>query len=438
MRFPRLFSFLFIFFSGSLGAQTMHYCIPERFSQDPFFEDSVVVKDTDIVYGYSYNPFTNTQEALTMNIYFPDPAFDTMTKRPFILLAHGGSFLGGNINTQEFLCREYARRGFVSASINYRVGWNCPNEWAMCSVCVADTSYLEVATYMAVQDFRAALRFVAANGNSWGVNPDWFFAGGASAGSIAAFHAAIWTQTQASQFAPLAVGMVGLLDTAGNAFPANYTIRGISDNCGAIVEDSNLVSQLTIPLISFNDQFDCVMPSEQGNIFGCYCSSFYKVYGSGFIHSRMEAAGSCTELNTQLGSYNHCFFPAHIIVMRTACFFKRIMCEVCESDTNSNPNYVRPCNTLETGVEIGMNDFSISIFPQPVNELLTIDFSEHASHAGTIRCINYLGQEIFSQPYPYMARKVEIATSGLPSGIYFLVFENNEHSHPLKMMVVHP
>lgn len=416
----------------------MNYCVPERFSQTHFFEDSVVVKDTDIVYGYSYNPFTNIQEALTMNIYFPDAAFDTMAKRPFILLAHGGSFLGGNINTQEFLCREYARRGFVSASINYRVGWNCSNEWDMCNDCVEDTSYLEVATYMAVQDFRAALRFAAGNAASWDIDPDWFFVGGASAGSIAALHAAIWTQTQASQFAPLAVGMVGLLDTAGNAFPVNYTIRGISDNCGAIVEDSNLVSQLTIPLISFNDQFDCVMPSEQGNIFGCYCNSFYKVYGSGFIHPRMQAAGSCTELNTQPGSYNHCYFPAHIIVMRTACFFKRIMCGVCVSGENNDPNYVTPCDILGPVVEIGFDNFAISVFPSPVDDLLTVNFSEHASHAGTIRCINYLGQEIFSQQYPYMTKKLEITTSGLPSGIYFLVFENTEQSRPLKMMVVHP
>ncbi|CAN5791932.1 hypothetical protein BH11BAC7_BH11BAC7_02010 [soil metagenome] len=438
MHFPRLLIPLFILLSGIVDAQQMRYCIPERFSQNEVFTDLEIAKDTDIVYGYSFNPFTNSYKVLTMNIYYPLAALDTMQQRPFILLAHGGSFINGNINTQEYLCAEYAKRGFVSASINYREGWNCLNPFTVCDYCVNDTSSLRVATYMAVQDVRAALRFMAGNATGWKVNPDWFFVGGASAGSIATFQAAIWTQAQANLFSPIAAGMVGLLDTAGNAFPVNYSIRGISDNCGAIVDDSNLVSQLTIPLISFSDEYDCVMPSDQGHLFGCNCSSFYKVYGAGFIHERMQAAGGCTELNTLLGSTGHCYFPPQTIVERTACFFKRVMCEVCESDTNTNPNYTRPCNTLATGIEFGLDDFSFSISPVPVDELLTISFSEHARHGGVLRCINALGQPVFSQAYPYMTQKLEISTSGFSSGVYFLIFENNQSSSSLKMMIIHP
>jgi hypothetical protein len=290
---------------------------------------------------------------------------------------------------------------------------------------------------MAVQDVRSALRFMAGNAAEWGINPDWFFVGGTSAGSIASFQAALWTQAQANQFSPLAVGMVGLLDTAGNDFPVNYLIRGITDNCGAIAGDSNLVAQLTIPLISFNDELDCTVRTNTGHIFGCECTTFFKTYGSGFIHPRMQAAGNCTELNTLYGSYGHCSFPLTTIVPRTSCFFKRIMCNACESDTNSNSMYVRPCDSLGIGIEFGVDDFIISVYPTPADDLLQVYFSAHARHSGSFKCINYLGEEVFIQTYPYMTNKIEINTSMLASGMYFLIFENREQTPPLKMLVIH-
>ena len=439
MFLPRTLLFFFILFVNVLCSQPTPNCIPGRFSETVIFSDAQIHKDTNIVVAYSFNPFSNSIDSITMNIYYPDTALDPMTERPFILLAHGGSFLTGDLSTQEYLCAEYAKRGFVSASINYRLGWNCPYFYLhdFCFYCPSDTGFLRVATYMAVQDIRTTLRFMGNNPQTWSVDPNWFFVGGASAGSIASLHAAIWTQSQANQFAPLAMSMVGLLDTAGNTFPVNYTIRGITDNCGAIAEDSNLVSQLTIPMISFNDEFDCFVPSDTGHIFMCACNTFYKVYGSGFIHPRMQAAGNCTELNTAYNSNNHCSWPAPIIVQRSACFFKRIMCNTCVSDTNSNLNYVKPCDSLGTGIEFWVDNFSVSVFPVPANDLVTVNFSEHAKHSGSFKCLNCLGQVVFSQSYAYMTKKIEIGTSSLPPGTYFIIFENAEQSRPLKMLIVH-
>jgi acetyl esterase/lipase len=69
--------------------------------------------------------------ALEMDIYTP-PAEDDVTERPLIIFIHTGNFLpplfNGGITGDKIdsagvnLCRQWARRGFVSASINYRLG----------------------------------------------------------------------------------------------------------------------------------------------------------------------------------------------------------------------------------------------------------------------------------------------------------------------------
>src|ERR1041385_6170310 len=193
--------------------------------------------------------------------------------------------------------------------MDYRLGWNCPAPDNECTDCLSDTENLKTATYIAVQDVRAALRFAGANAQGWNIDPHYFFVGGASAGSIAAFLSVIWTQDEANSFAPSAESLVGKLDAAGNAVPKNYFIRGIFDNCGATPGDSSLVSQLSVPLISFHDEFDCMVPLSAGTLLGCECNNFYKCYGSQFIHNGLFTHGTCSELNVVTGSSGHCTYP---------------------------------------------------------------------------------------------------------------------------------
>jgi len=423
-----------------LWQNAMHaqYCIPGRFSTTVCFAYENIYASRDVVYGYSKNPFNDSIQQLQMDIYYPDMSLDTMTKRPFILLVHGGGFYQGTRHDLDYFCLQFAERGYVCATIDYRMGW-CP--WTPtiipCQDCISDTDKLKSSTYMAVQDVRAALRFMGSNCAGWNVDPNYFFVGGASAGSIAAFLSVIWTQSEASSFAPNAQNLLGNLDTAGNAFPKKYVIRGITDNCGAIPGDSSLIYQLSVPLISFHDELDCTVPSQTGWLFGCACNSFYKCYGSAFIHNGLFTGGTCTELNTVLNSSGHCTFPSEQIVERTTCFFKRILCNACGSDTNSNLIFTPNCDSLGIGERFGVDNFSATIFPSPGNDEVEMDFSEHCRHDGTIHFYNSIGQEIFDQTFPYMTKKIVLDVKDLPSGIYFLVFDYPEKIPPIKMLVTH-
>ena len=56
-----------------------------------------------------------------MDIYLPDG--DTATNRPVIIFIHGGSFYAGDKSQTdcEDFCRAFAKRGYVTASVNYRL-----------------------------------------------------------------------------------------------------------------------------------------------------------------------------------------------------------------------------------------------------------------------------------------------------------------------------
>lgn len=115
---------------------------------------------------------------LVMDIRMP-PNSDLVDKRPAIIWAHSGGFiLGSKANDDmQALIDTFARRGFVTASIQYRLGMN-----------IFDDVSAERAVYRGTQDASAAVRFFRENAEILGVDSDLIFMGGSSAGSVATIH----------------------------------------------------------------------------------------------------------------------------------------------------------------------------------------------------------------------------------------------------------
>jgi hypothetical protein len=164
--------FLFSLFYIGSEAQAQRYLSPD------FFDSNTV--ESDVVYGSNYTvlPGTPTLEDLKMDIY--QPVGDTATTRPLVLLLHSGSFLPGEVTglptgdkTDPALvniAKRLARRGFVVASCNYRLGWNplAPNQNPL-------LFGIMNATYRGIQDTRTAIRFFkndAANTNLYKIDPN--------------------------------------------------------------------------------------------------------------------------------------------------------------------------------------------------------------------------------------------------------------------------
>ena len=116
---------------------------------------------------------------LFMDIY--EPVGDDNDARPLVLVFHTGNFLpfpsnngtGGTISDSTVVetCTRLAQRGYVAASIDYRLGWNPIDP-------VQDIRkfFLINAAYRGVQDARTAVRYMRKlavdEGNPYGIDTD--------------------------------------------------------------------------------------------------------------------------------------------------------------------------------------------------------------------------------------------------------------------------
>ena len=63
---------------------------------------------------------------LKMDVY--EPEGDTQTDRPVVLVAFGGSFIGGNRSDVSFMGEILAKMGYVAVAPDYRVGFFFPSQ----------------------------------------------------------------------------------------------------------------------------------------------------------------------------------------------------------------------------------------------------------------------------------------------------------------------
>ncbi len=160
------------------------------FSQEGRFIDDVftdVDVQENVIYGANATILPRlaglTDEAVLrpLNADVYTPSGDTETERPLIILLHTGNFLpptsnggcGGTVKDNDMVnfANRLARKGYVVAVADYRIGWNPvdPDQSIR-------TFFLINAAFRGVQDSRTAVRYfkrtVAENGNPFGVDPN--------------------------------------------------------------------------------------------------------------------------------------------------------------------------------------------------------------------------------------------------------------------------
>jgi acetyl esterase/lipase len=120
---------------------------------------------------------------LRLDVY--RPTGDTVTERPLIVLVHGGSFRAGTRTSAEIVdqATTYARMGYVTASISYRLSANG------CSSAIP-TSECLIAISHARDDAHDAVAFLRANAATYGIDDSRIAIAGTSAGAITAVNVA--------------------------------------------------------------------------------------------------------------------------------------------------------------------------------------------------------------------------------------------------------
>jgi len=272
------------------------------YSQDYRYTNTLftnTVKTSDVVYGNapfintatSFNESSTTNGDLVMDIYTPDG--DTETQRPAIIFAHAGAFLNGHRNHEDMVsfCESLAKKGYVTATIDYRKGMYLADQ----SVPLHGVR----AVYRAIQDGRSAIRFLRANAATYGIDPNKVYMGGSSAGAFIALHAAYVNDPSEK---PADAGAVNYLSGASPLSGPDLGAIDIGDNLGyngqpdaiislwgALLTTDFITASDTTPAFIAHGSGDSVVPYDSGNPFGYPLLPV--VYGSNPINDKFDTLG---------------------------------------------------------------------------------------------------------------------------------------------------
>jgi len=393
---------------------SQNYCGSSRYDIPVF---SNVTVTSNIVYGQNLD-LNNNMKILELDVY--EPTSDTAAIRPLIVLAHGGSFISGDKTDMLYIGTEMAKRGYVVASINYRLGLGFP----------IDSIRAMRAVWRATQDMKAAVRFFrkdAATTNTYKIDPNIIFIGGASAGAIMATHYAYLDQ---SAEVPSTIDTVALGGLEGNSGNPGYSslAKAVVNICGAIA-DTCWMKPGDEDMVSLQGNDDNTVP---------YCSD--NVYLASFKIMIIHGLGIMAVRSAQIGmtNPNHTFYgqdhssPGDTINVDTTIalasdfLYMQMGCIPTNTVNYSNtplcivnlPNTYSSC-LLNPGVnDIVLNEENVSLYPNPAAEniMVTLKNVKGKNFSGAVYDIT--GRTV--SQFNFSGKEHLIKRNQIQSGIYFL------------------
>jgi acetyl esterase/lipase len=186
---------------------------------DPVFSQLEV--QYDIVYGQAVDDSGELQ-ALKLDLY--QPVGDNARTRPVVIFAHGGAFTSGDKGQERnaAIADLLARRGWVTASINFRI---------------------DGSEQHATDDLQAAVRWFRAHAEDYRIDPEKIVVMGPSSGAVSAL---------VTNFEPEDPG------NSGNpGYPSN--VAGALSVSGA-VQDLSIIGPGEPPIAMFHAMDDVVIP----------------------------------------------------------------------------------------------------------------------------------------------------------------------------------
>jgi poly(3-hydroxybutyrate) depolymerase len=405
---PFLLLALALLCCGAASAQ--NYCATDRYDTTEIFPSGSLT-GTTVTYGVNTDWHGQT-DSLSMLIYRPSNGADTATKRPFILLIHGGGFVSGTLNGMKQEAIYFARRGFVAGTIDYRLGWN--------QECIPNNTSQTEAIYRASQDARAALRWVVANASALRVDTAMILMFGRSAGAVNCL--VTWFNDQADFEAaePGIVSILGPLDSGSNNLTDHYTIKAIASVSGGVSDTALITPGTMIPIAMFQGTADSVIPYKTGHPYNC--EDFPVIQGSYEIARQIRRLGGCFELCFEPGiGHGHVyegqdsfFFP------QLSHFFKRVLCSDCRQIIYRNQTLLQDSAAKFDLPEIGGEapEIALTVTPSVTSGTITVEARGAGVADGTIEISDIQGRLLLTENAGSELRDISLAQ--YPAGHYFI------------------
>jgi poly(3-hydroxybutyrate) depolymerase len=254
-----------------------------RYLDDVF--DNVTVR-SDIPYGSNVN-YNGSTVTLRMDLY--EPQGDTARARPVMLFFFGGAFAFCSKTADDMVlfCKAFARKGYVTSAVQYRVN---PTLLLNATAAAEGTAILR-----AVQDARAAVRFLRAHKDSYRIDDTRIMVGGTSAGGVIGVNYAYLDADEIP--AGVDTTQVGGIEGASGTPGVSSAINGVI-NCWGCMGDSTCLYNEELPIISFHGTADRVVPYDVGYSMG---NENLVSFGSACIHRVLTREGVNSVLKPFVG-----------------------------------------------------------------------------------------------------------------------------------------
>jgi acetyl esterase/lipase len=409
-----------LFAAGAFALQAQQDCSNGRYVNEVF---PTITTTSDIQYGANLDLSGNNVNLL-LDVY--QPAGDTETNRPIVIFIHGGSFVGGSKTGTDVvpLAQEFAKKGYVTASINYRLGMNGipfpgPGE--------KDATE---TVMRATQDTRAAVRFfrksVDTEGNPYGIDDTQIFLVGVSAGGFNALHLAyLDEESEIPAAADLnEPGLGGGVEGESGSPGYSSEVTAIVNIAGAL-GDVNWMKAGDTPVLSLHGDADNTVPygTAMIQLLGIY--NIMVVDGSSSVHARAEDLGllNCFKPHPGAGHVPHTSNANYYDTTATYMtqWLKTFVCG------GTDYCYDYATMSLEENVL-----HTVNVYPNPATTKLTI---ESEGTLNSVRIVDFSGR-IVKTVANMNTTILNLDVSALPEGIYFVESLFNNGSRTISKVVI--
>jgi poly(3-hydroxybutyrate) depolymerase len=370
-----------------------------------------------VLYGNADN-WNNTPQELMMNIFQPEG--DTATRRPLLMLAHGGSFINGSRYALDvtYLCNEFAKRGYVCVSIQYRLGIDISKFFLTPGPQFAN------AVWRGTLDGRAAVRYLRAHADSLGIDTAQIYIGGVSAGGVLGLHEAfldVSSEVAAANppidTASIGGGIEGLSGTPGES----WRVKGVISLCGAIGDVSWMNNNRDVSIFSVHGTNDQTVPYKT-DYFTAFSTKVAKLSGSFAVDSMAKVYGMKSVLYTFVGAPHVPFSPG-------------------VGTTASSTAYMDTTETLlrdflvdDLNRKVGLSEMLIAsdvkLYPNPAQSQLNITVTRGQETQVTLFDMNgKVAYQTRSQN-----KNIMVNTEHLSNGLYFVTIQNEFGSITQKLL----